>query len=641
MAKIDDILKKVWGYDEFRPLQRDIIESVMSGRDTVALLPTGGGKSLTYQIPALAMEGVAIIVTPLIALMRDQVEALRHKGISAAEVNSSMNFMQIDRTLDNCIYGDMKMLYISPERVGTLLFLTRVRKMNVSLVAVDEAHCISQWGYDFRPSYLKIGDLRKELPGVPFMALTATATGVVLEDITKYLHMDRPAMFRGSFRRDNLRFVVRYTENKLDYLLKIVRAVIGGSGIIYCRTRRDTQDVADFLISNGISADFYHAGLGFRIRSMRQSEWTRGVTRVMVATNAFGMGIDKADVRFVIHYQLPDSLEAYYQEAGRAGRDGKEAYAVVLFGEMDARITMQRIDMRYPSLDKVREVYEAFHNYLGVPIEEGRDEIREYNLAAFSSHAKLYSLTAQSALRILELNDYMTLADESDRPTRIMIAVPRDALYRVQIDQRDVDSLVKVILRAYTGLFTNFVAVDEKYLARISGFSERRIVEILIHLSRQKVIRYIPRRCTPLVTLHIPRVPTRDVAIDPRTYSMRRSQDELRAAAAIDYAENRVRCRAMVLCEYFDERDVEPCGKCDVCSSHKERGTELIDNHKLYSTVRELIVSRLADPALDVDLQGVIKLIPAPGNVILNTVRMLIGEQKVTQQPNGRLRLNI
>ncbi|MDE6499989.1 MAG: ATP-dependent DNA helicase, partial [Rikenella sp.] len=542
MADIQQILEKYWGYREFRPLQREIIESAVAGRDTVALLPTGGGKSLCYQVPALALPGVAIVVTPLIALMKDQVDALRRRHINAVAIHSAMSAREIDLALDNCVYGDVKLLYIAPERIETRIFHTRVRKMNVSLVAVDEAHCISEWGYDFRPAYLRIARLREWVPGVPFLALTATATALVLEDIERHLGLDEPQIFRGSFARPNIRFVVRRGENKAEQLVRVIRGV-EGSGIVYARTRRATEEIATQLQAEGVSADFYHAGLGFRMRAAKQEAWRRGEVRVIVATNAFGMGIDKADVRFVVHDQMPASLEAYYQEAGRAGRDGEPAYAVLLYNGMDTTAARRRIESAYPPLDTVRKVYEAIFNHLQVTVGGGREAVFDFDLEAFAARFKFFSLTVFHAIKLLELNGYMTLTDVLDNPTRIMFRMSREELYKLQVDRTELDSFLRIVLRLYTGLFTEFVAVDEAYIARMSGYTEQRVKELLYQLSVMRVIRYIPRRSSPLLILHEERLPTEDVAIAPSTYHRRREMEELRAAAMAEYAESDAQCR--------------------------------------------------------------------------------------------------
>lgn len=638
MPQIQQILEKYWGYPSFRPLQREIIDSVLAGRDTVALLPTGGGKSLTYQVPALALPGVTIVITPLIALMKDQVDALRRRHINAVAIHSALSSREIDIALDNCVYGDVKLLYIAPERIHTRIFHERVRKMEVSLVAVDEAHCISEWGYDFRPDYLRIARLREWLPGVPFLAVTATATSLVLDDITRHLRLDDPQLFRGSFARPNLRFVVRHGENKMEQMLRVIRGV-AGSGIVYARTRKATEEIAVQLQAEGIAADFYHAGLGFRMRASKQEAWLRGEIRVIVATNAFGMGIDKADVRFVIHDQIPASMEAYYQEAGRAGRDGQPAYAVLLYNGMDARAARRRIETSYPPLETVRKVYEAIFNHLQVTVGGGKDAVFDFDLMEFSTRFKLFPLTVFNSIKLLELNGYMALTDVLDNPTRIMFRTSREELYKLQVDRTDLDSFLRVLLRLYTGLFTEFVAVDEAYIARMSGYSEARVKELLYQLSVMRVIRYIPRRSSPLLILQEERLPVEDVAIAPATYHRRREMEELRAAAMVEYAENGSQCRSVMLREYFDEPHPEPCGVCDVCLSRRRE--EMVNENDAYTGIRNELLRILNDlPAGgSITLRALMTQVGGRPMAVLATLRRLLAEGRIRQLNDGGLTL--
>lgn len=635
----EEILKQYWGYDEFRPLQKRIIGTIVARHDCVALLPTGGGKSLTYQIPALMSEGVAIVVTPLIALMKDQVDALRRRDIRAVAINSSMSFREIDVALDNCVYGDVKLLYIAPERIDTPIFRHRLQKMVVSLIAIDEAHCISQWGYDFRPSYHKINILRELLPDVPVIALTATATQVVLDDICKYLKLNNPEIFRASFARDNLSFVVRYAENKFEHILKVVNSMAGSCGIVYVRTRADAEQIAAQLQQRGVSADYYHAGLGFRMRSARQSDWTSGRTRVVVATNAFGMGIDKADVRFVVHHQIPESIEAYYQEAGRAGRDGERAYAVVLYNESDSVAAARRIAADYPPRQVILNIYELLFNYLQVTIGAGKGEIYDFKLWEFASKFNLYTLTVLNAIRILELNGYMTLTDELDNPTRIMFRVNRDSLYKIQVERVDFDGFVKVLLRNYTGLFVQFVAIDEAYLSQVSGYSEERIVEMLLAMSRSWVIRYIPRRRSPLLILEEERLPISGVRIDPATYDSRRGKNELKVAAMIEYAVQNSQCRSMLLRNYFDEQTAEPCGVCDVCIERKRAGLSLHEVTQRAESIENRITELLGSGTYTV--HTLVAALPLESSRILSSVRQMIAQGKIRQLPDGGLDMKI
>ncbi len=603
----------------------------MEGCDTVGLLPTGGGKSVTFQVPALLCEGLAIVITPLIALMRDQVERLRALHINAAMINSSMTYSQIDVTLDNCIYGDIKILYIAPERINTVIFRARLQRMNISLVAVDEAHCISEWGHDFRPSYLTISSLRESLPGVPFMALTATATEAVLKDIIVHLKLDKPNIFRGSYARPNISFVVRHTTNKLEQLLSIASG-ISGSGIIYCRTRKSCEDIADFLRSQNISADFYHAGLLAPLRNAKQREWTAGNIRIIVATNAFGMGIDKADVRSVVHYEMPQSIESYYQEAGRAGRDGQRSWAVMLYEERDRQRFTQRLGLEYPPMEDIRAVYEKLHSYLRVGIGEGKEQLFDFSLMEFSSFAKMYSPTVHSALKILELNGYLSLTDELDNPTRIKFRVQRDDLYRFRVENRELDNFLKVLLRCYTGVFTSFVAIDEAHLSYVSGFSEAAVVKMLLELSRAKILNYIPRRRTPLVALLEERLPLADLYIAPSTYASRRSQSEIRALSIIEYTLQEKKCRATILREYFDERVVDSCGICDVCLSGVEQPRDREED-----VAFEILEMVKADSK--VTMGELLARLRASPEVTLRALRMLMTQGRIKQVADGSLRI--
>lgn len=635
--QLHSILKKYWGFTEFRPLQAEIIASVMGGRDTVALLPTGGGKSLTYQLPALAGGGLAIVVTPLIALMKDQVEALKKRGVNAVAINSSMSYRQIDTALDNCAYGDVKLLYIAPERIDTLVFRSRIRKMNVTLLAVDEAHCISQWGHDFRPAYLRIRSLRQVLPDVPFMALTATATTVVLDDIIKQLQLSEPAVFRSSFARPNISFAVRLTENKLEQILRICNAV-AGSGIVYCRTRADTEAVTEYLKQASISADYYHAGMQHQMRSAKQNAWQSGQIRIITATNAFGMGIDKPDVRFVIHHQIPSNIESYYQEAGRAGRDGQRSWAAVIYSPADAAAAQKRIAMEYPPLDEIRRIYEAIFNFLQVTIGGGKDELYDFDIERFAGYAKLFSLTAYNAIKLLELNGYMTLIDEMDNPTRIKFRVGRDDLYRFRVENADLDNFLKVLLRNYTGLFTDFAAIDEAYLERISGFAEHKVVKMLLELSRAKIISYIPRRRTPMLALNEERLPTADLYIAPATYAARRAQSQLLAASMVNYAEQSETCRSVVLQNYFDQHDATPCGICDVCVAHKKAGTPMQAQEQNAQNVKKEIVAAITSTQ-NIDISALMRLIGGNSAVVVAALRALLSSGVITQNARGTLHL--
>ncbi len=607
---------------------------MLANDDCVGLLPTGGGKSITYQLPALLSEGLTIVISPLIALMSDQVQNLRKKHINAVMINSSMTHTQIDATLDNCIFGDVKILYIAPERIDTYIFRSRLKKMNVSLLAVDEAHCISEWGHDFRPSYLRIGEIREVLPDVPILALTATATDMVLQDIVHFLRLSKPKIFRTSFSRPNIRFVVRNSLGKYEQMMRII-SKIDGCGIIYCRTRKATETVADFLKSQGISVEFYHAGLNSKLRAVRQRDWTQGDTRIIVATTAFGMGIDKADVRFVIHYGVPESIEAYYQEAGRAGRDGLPSWAVMLYEPQDQQSIMQRIAVEYPPLAEIRKVYEKLFNFYSIAIGDGKDTLKDFSLMEFSAYAKVYSLTAHAALRILDLAGYIALTEEVDNPTRITFRVNRDDLYRYQNNGSAVNTVLQTILRSYTGLFVDFVAIDEKYISSVAEVGEHDVVQSLIELSRDKIIRYIPRRRTPLIAFLYERLQTKELYIPNKIYSQRKQRSELKARYVIDYAEQTKRCRQVIIQEYFDEKNPKSCGICDLCLSWQQDKTQ---QSELSEKIEQQIL-RALNSGRRYDLNRLVDELKCPINVALNGVRALMSRAVIWQEADGEIKI--
>lgn len=579
-------LKQYWGYDKFRPMQQQIIESVIEGHDTLALMPTGGGKSITYQLPTMLMDGICIVVTPLIALMKDQVDRLRERGISAVAIHSGLTPRQIDVLLDNCVYGDVKFLYVAPERLATDVFKMRVRMMRVALLAVDEAHCISQWGYDFRPSYLRIAELREYLPETPVLALTASATEKVATDIMQNLRFEKPHLLRSSFARPNLSYVVRHVDDKNIHLMRIIRNV-QGSGIVYVRLRESAERVAAYLQEQGESVLFYHGGLPKAERSERQDEWTSGKVRIMVATNAFGMGIDKADVRFVIHYAMCDSLESYYQEAGRAGRDGKRSYAVLLVAPDDNRKILQRFEKEFPKLDVVHSVYERICDYLKVAIGDGYQLSAVFNIYDFCSREHFYVGTVVSVLSLLEQNGYMTFVEENENPARIIFLMGRDELYRHHFEP-NVEHVLRTVLRMYNGVFTNFRAIDEQAIAAAARVSVVRVHEALKTLWRMQVIRYVPSNNSPAIFFNEERLPTRDIYIAPNTYMKRKELMIERFENMLRYANNTEECRSVLLEQYFGDKNSKPCGVCDVCLS-KRRGDEDL------SHVRERVLSEVAE----------------------------------------------
>ena len=635
-ARYQAILKRYWGYDSFRPLQLDAIKSIASGQDTLVLMPTGGGKSIIYQVPTLASTGVCIVITPLIALMKDQVDRLRKHRILAEAIHAGRSHREIDRILDNCIYGDVKFLYISPERIDSEMFRMRCARMDVALIAVDEAHCISQWGYDFRPSYLQIARLRDLCPNTPILALTASATPKVAEDIMYQLRFDKPNIKRMSFARSNLSYVVRHTEDKREHLLRIVNNV-SGSGIVYVRTREKSETITQFLQQNGITADFYPGGLGFLSRNLKQEQWINGQNRIMVATNAFGMGIDKADVRFVIHYDICDSLEAYYQEAGRAGRDGKPAYAVLLVSDDDPSRAGQRLRLEFPPLDTIRAVYEKLFNYLQVAIGEGKNRSFSFNIHDFASRMKLYLPTAVNALKILQQNGYLILTDETDNPPRIRFIVQRDDLYRMRVIRRELDHIITVLLRQYSGLFSDFIPIDEQEIAHLSGYQIEHVRELFKQLWQLHIIRYIPGNRSPILMLTEERLSEENVRIAPESYKLREEIAREHVDAIFRYANNQDECRSLVIQRYFGEQSTTPCGRCDLCLERRKHRTAAPETNNR-NQIRTLLLERLKEA--DLGVKQLAENIPFPIDTILAEVSALIEEDKIIEDLNGKLRIN-
>lgn len=568
--RIHEALRKYWGYDSLRGAQLRTMRCVLEGRDTLALMPTGGGKSLTYQLPGMLLDGLCIVVTPLVALMKDQVDSLRRRGISAVAIHSGMSGRNIDITLDNCVYGDIKFLYVSPERIASEVFAARLSKMNVNLIAVDEAHCISQWGYDFRPSYLRIARMREVVTQAPVLALTASATDAVAQDIMEKLRFREPNILRSDYARPNLSFSVRRTDDKKGQLLRILDNV-PGSGIVYVRTRDAAELLASELKEEGVCADYYHAGLPHGERTLRQNDWTSGKTRVMVSTNAFGMGIDKPDVRFVVHYGLCASLEEYYQEAGRAGRDGKRSYAVLITASDDRDRLTRRFRSEFPSVEQIKDIYSRLMNYLGVAIGEGKFFSMSLNIYDFCARNRLFTGTVQNALKILQQNGYLVFSEDEENPARLMFCVSRDDLYSLRVERNDLDNILRSILRLYTGVFTSLRPIDVQELSIYTGYTEERVMELLKTLWRLHVIRFVPRNRSPMVFLTDNRLPDKDVYISPLTYKMRKEMAAVRLDAVFRYAENSDECRSVTLQEYFGQKDAAPCCVCDVCIAAKRK----------------------------------------------------------------------
>lgn len=628
----EQVLQQRWGYASFRSIQREVIEAVLAGRDTLALMPTGGGKSLTYQIPALIMDGVTVVITPLIALMKDQVDSLRRRGISAVAIHSGMSLHQIDIALDNCVYGDVKLLYISPERLATDLFRMRLYAMRVSLIAVDEAHCISQWGYDFRPSYLRIAEVRERMADVPILALTASSTEAVNRDIMRNLRFASPHIIRASFMRPNLSYVVRHTDDKYFQLMRIVRNV-EGSGIVYMRSREGCEQLAERLRQDGISANFYHAGLPTLERSMRQDEWLQGKTRIIVATNAFGMGIDKADVRFVVHYAMCDSLEAYYQEAGRAGRDGVRSYAVLLVAPDDCSTLERHFDNEFPPVREIVDVYDAIGAFLQVAIGEGRDTSHIFNIYDFCRHTSRSLARVEYALKYLEMNGYMTLLDEDDNPARMMFACSRDSLYKLNAEGNDMDLMLRTVLRMYDGLFSHFRTINECDIAANSGLSVERVHDLMKVLWRMRVIRYIPATCAPMILFNEERLPKSDIYIAPDTYTLRQRVMRERMESMLRYITNDTECRSVVLGRYFGDTETVACGVCDVCLRRKREAQAECGDDLGTRVLALLAVEPLTARELATRFECSIER-------LADTLEKLSSEEKISATLGGKLKIN-
>lgn len=616
-----DILKKYWGYDDFRGIQQDIIESIGEGRDTLGLMPTGGGKSITFQVPALAKDGVCIVITPLIALMKDQVDHLKQKGIQAAAIYSGMSRNEIVSTLENCIFGGVKLLYISPERICSDIFQTKLKRINVSFITVDEAHCISQWGYDFRPSYLAIADIRRQLPNIPILALTATATSEVIDDIQDQLLFAKRNVFRMSFERKNLAYIVRRTDDKYSEMIHILKA-IPKAAIVYCRNRKRTKEAAELLVKSGISATWYHAGLENTVKDQRQKEWQADKTRVIVATNAFGMGIDKPDVRVVIHIDCPSSIEAYFQEAGRAGRDGKKSYAVLLYNGHDRAKLINRIEETFPPKEYIRQVYDHLSYFFQVGIGSGKGYTFEFPIDKFSFNFKHFPTRVNSALQIIHRAGYIKYEPNPNNIARVHFLLNRDDLYRLDSLSKNENSVVTALLRSYGGLFSDYGFVDESWIAQQAGLDVNKTYMALIDLSKKRIISFIPRHKVPLVTYLYDRIDGDDIELSEQVYDIRKEEFTKRIKAVISYAEEDSICRSRQLLRYFSETKTSDCNQCDVCLSNVHKQDKIKS-----SNIRNKIMVLLSDRKQHLITE--IKAIFNDEVATLNIIEEMLAEEKI------------
>lgn len=588
MDKFHEVLRRYWGYSGFRPLQEDIIHSISQKKDTLGLMPTGGGKSLTFQVPAMTMQGLCLVVTPLIALMKDQVDNLRNRGIKALSVYSGMTRQEIITNLENAIFGDYKFLYVSPERLATDIFIAKMREMNINILVVDEAHCISQWGYDFRPSYLQIANIRDLLPDVPVLALTATATPEVVDDIQNRLHFKKKNVFKTTFERNNLAYLVRNVEDKSVPLANILNKVQGTS-IVYVRSRQKTKETAEYLQKIGISADYFHAGLNHVEKVRKQNAWKNNECRVIVSTNAFGMGIDKPDVRLVVHIDLPNSIEEYFQEAGRAGRDGLESYAVILYNKIDSSKLKKRIIDEFPDKDFILKVYESLAFYFQVAEGGGFGMTYDFNLKEFCSNYKLPMIPVYNALKLLTLSGYIDYSDDIDNRSRLLFTVYRDELYHFNFD-KNTEHLINTVLRLYTGLFTDYANIDEETIASYLGIKRKDVYETLKMLSKQHIIDYIPHKKTPLITYIKSRTDKKYLIIPKAVYEDRKRRFEKHIQAIALYAEQRNICRSKLLLMYFGQKNVSDCGHCDVCLAKNDSGLTNKRYNEILAALHKLFI---------------------------------------------------
>lgn len=623
MSRMHEILEKYWGYSAFRPLQEDIINSVLNGNDTLGLMPTGGGKSITFQVPALMRDGLALVVTPIISLMKDQVDNLIAHHVKATYLHAGLSYSEQRKTIEKCLYGKYKFLYVSPERLASSSFLNHLRHMPVSMIVVDEAHCISQWGYDFRPSFLNIYSIREYFPDVPVLALTATATGQVVTDIVEKLKFKKGyKVFKKSFARNNLSYVVRYSDDKMTQLIHILNSV-SGSAIVYVRSRKRCKQISDELVRNGIVADYYHAGLIVEDKENKQNKWKSDEIRVIVATNAFGMGIDKPDVRLVIHFDLPNSLEEYYQEAGRAGRDGKNSWAVVLTTHSDQGVLRRHVTDAFPEKEFIKKVYERVGNFLEVAVGEGFEKLYDFNFNLFCQTFKLPILPTHNALQLLTRAGYIEFIEEIETQSRIMILANKNELYDIASENPNVDRVLQALLRTYTGLFSDYVFINEAVISYRYSISENDIYEALIELNRLHILHYVPRKRTPYVLYTTSREETRYLQFPKAVYEDMRARMEQRVNAVINYAFTDSACREKLLLAYFEEES-DDCGRCDVCIERKKKL-----NHTQQDVIDGVLYVTQVKPRKMMDL---IATLSFPRDEVINVVALLVDEGLLIHQ---------
>ncbi|HNX44270.1 MAG TPA: ATP-dependent DNA helicase RecQ [Bacteroidales bacterium] len=628
-----EILKKYWGYDAFRPMQEEIVASVLEGKDTLALLPTGGGKSVCFQVPVMCREGICIVVTPLVALMIDQVEHLRARNIPAVAVHSGLSRHEIDIAFDQCVQGNVKFLYVSPERLITRKFSEVARFLNVNLIAVDEAHCISQWGYDFRPPYLRIAEIRPYFPDAPVLALTATAVPVVVKDIQQKLLFKKPNVLQKSFSRPNLAYVVACNEDKFGKLLKVCSS-LKGPGIVYVRNRRLTKEISEYLQANNISSTFYHAGLDTATRNRRQQAWMKEEQRVIVATNAFGMGIDKPNVRFVAHFDLPDTLEAYFQEAGRAGRDGKKSYAVLIYNQADILDARHMFEMAWPEPDLIRKVYQSVGNYFQVAVGSGRDMVFDFDLNDFSSTYKFKPLIVYSALKILEREGLISVDDAFENASRVIFLAGKEDLYRFQVEHEEFDKLIKIILRSFSGVFSGFVPLSEPDIARKLNLQTKDISDRLVKLHQLRILEYIPQRKGTQLVFTCERLAPDDIGFSNEIYFNRKKEARQRLEKVIRYISSPLACRSQALLEYFGEKNAPRCGICDTCI---ERVKAEISSEE-YRKIETEILKVIRDGACN--LKQVVSLVKGiKEEKILKVIRLMADNQVINADELGNYTL--